>query len=335
MNRNTHAWIAVRAVGLLEEDGTVTGLVKLAKPHLTQAATGAWIPDLQDAKRGGSKTENHVLKMLPYKGDHPERFVADKKETLKRLGPAREMSSYLNKDTSLNGTWWNTPYRGNVPKPGMHLANRAMALSITGADLLLLGNAEVDGLLPGAVKFIKDVVPEARTRAEQAALFLFMLSHFVADSCMPCHCDGRWMMGYDRGLHKELEEYWMDQLPDLFKKDRLVKDDPGSDNILAEAKKADAIFGYSSKGKVPGLVDKDIWKEMINICRGSFALAGILAPEKDYPYDSRSKAKVKFANFDPPLKEITAVVLQDAVLNTAIVWKHVWEKASVKPKKAK
>jgi len=60
MKQPAHTWIAVRAVGLLLDDPDTEEFGKLLAPHVKQAAIGAWMPDLQDAKIGGSKTENHV-----------------------------------------------------------------------------------------------------------------------------------------------------------------------------------------------------------------------------------------------------------------------------------
>jgi len=65
VNQRTHSWIAVRAIALLEDEGASKNLVKLLKPHARMATVGAWIPDQVDAKRGGNKTENHVLKIEP------------------------------------------------------------------------------------------------------------------------------------------------------------------------------------------------------------------------------------------------------------------------------
>ena len=63
MKQATHAWIAIRAVGLLENDPATKGLASLLKPHVQSAAIGAWMPDLADSKLGSGDIDNHVFKM--------------------------------------------------------------------------------------------------------------------------------------------------------------------------------------------------------------------------------------------------------------------------------
>ena len=62
MDQPTHAWIAVRAIALLEDNGICTGLVNLVKPHVLGAAIGAWIPDESDSWRGGNGLQAYLAK---------------------------------------------------------------------------------------------------------------------------------------------------------------------------------------------------------------------------------------------------------------------------------
>ena len=338
MNQRTHAWIAVRTIALLEDSGQNKDLVKLLKPHAGKAAIGAWIPDLQDAKRGGGKTENHIFKIGPYKGPAVlrDRFIAEKADMLGRLGKARLMHGYLDGDASLKAAWWKKPYKGDVTKPGQHLANRAMAMSVMMQDLLLMGDSTVDKLLPGSVSFAKNIDKNARTQEEQVALYFFMLSHFVADACMPCHCDARKLASYSRGLHNKLESEWSALVGTRFDKAKLL---PASlsvspDQILQNARDVDAKFDHLSFAKaVPNLVGGDVWLEVINICRGSFAVASIIAPPAKYPYAGKKNAPFAtvFTNAQSQkFKDMSKMVMHDAVLNNAIIWRHIWTKASKK-----
>jgi hypothetical protein len=207
MNQRTHTWLAIRAVALLEDAGVASGLVSMLKPHVQNASVGAWIPDMQDTKKGSGDIDNHVFKMKPYKGQETWRFTMKKAQLLKILGAERAMSTFLREDRTLSSAWWSAPYKAD-PAPGQHLANRAMALTTTLIDLLILGDTDVARLVPGEVSFAPQLDPEARTRSEQVAMYAFMMSHFVADSCMPCHCDARPLSAYAGGVHKELEEHW-------------------------------------------------------------------------------------------------------------------------------
>jgi hypothetical protein len=341
MNQRTHAWIAVRTIALLEDSGQNKDLVTLLKPHAGKAAIGAWIPDLQDAKRAGSAIEYHVFKIEPYKGIEAlkERFITRKADMLNRLGEARLMHDYIDGDTTiLKNAWWDEPYKGDIDSPGQHLANRAMAMSVMMRDLLIMGDQTVDSLLPGEVSFAEDIDKNARTQEEQVALYFFMLSHFVADACMPCHCDARKLAGYDNGLHKELESEWSKLVGTKFDKSKLL---PASlsispDEILKESRKVDQKFDNIpfQPSAIPDLVAGDVWLELINVCRGSFAVASIIAPPDQYDYAddaARAPFKTVFGNAQSQqFKDMSRMVMHDAVLNNAIIWRHMWTKASKK-----
>lgn len=332
MNERTHAWIAIRAIALLEEEGKSANLVSLLKSHATKASVGAWIPDCVDAKRGGAGTECHVLKMAPYVGPTSDRFVVPKKELLDRIGPQREISKLLQADTSLDSWWWGTSFKGDVSKPGQHLPNRVMALSTMLKDLLIMGDETVDSLIPGRITFAEFLDDGIRTREEAAATYFFMLSHFIADICMPCHCDGRDLSDYEAGVHKEWEKAWSDVVGIEFTKDKLAAEDITPEKAISAAKKIDQKFGISFSKVVPPLKKgHDEWLESMYLCRASLGVANIVAPFKDFPYgDAQKKASYKalLRDNEPLRKKVDAAIMHDAVLNTTIIWKNIWLRVS-------
>jgi len=325
MNQPTHAWIAVRAVALLEDADS--GLAKLLAPSVQAAAIGAWIPDLTDGKRGGGQTQHHVLKMVPYDGPGKQRFVAKKADLLKRLSGSAAVKAYLEDTPLLPKAWWSQPYKAD-PGPGQHLANRAMAIATMLRDLLVIGSKDVDKLVPGAVKFLKDMDEDALTRQDQAALYFFMLSHFIADACMPCHCDGRALAGFSAGLHEELEEHWGKEVGREFNKKTLLGTGGSSKELLALARNVDEVVGLKLSKRVPDMKKgRDVWLEVVDMCRASFALNAVIAPPEKYPYNGKGKAPfAKVLEKDPDLlAAVDRVVLADAVVNTAMVWSHIWD----------
>ncbi len=335
MEERTHSWIAIRALALLEDLGTERPLVDMLKPHVGKSSVGCWIPDQVDAKRGGagSATENHVLKMEPYTRKPSERFVLRKKDLLKQTGPHRMITTFLAEDSSLGSDWWGMPFKGDVTKAGHHLPNRIMALATMMKDLLLLGDQRIDSLIPGEVRFARYMKPELRTKEEAAAMYFFMISHFVADASMPCHCDGRKLSAYSEGLHKELESHWSKKVGPAFERKNLLEEGSVPSGILQRARDKDGCFSVKwNCSAVPDLSEgNDIWLEFIYLCRASFALASIVAPYRNYTYGSDGKApfSVLFdAGSEKLLGDVDRTVLHDAVLNTAIVWKHVWGKVS-------
>lgn len=328
MNQRTHTWLAIRAIALLDDFKKPSGLIKLLKPHAKSAAIGSWIPDMKDSKKGSGDIDNHVLKMKPYKGNQKKRFIVNKKDLLKLLGNARMMHNYIKNDVTLTNSWWNKPYKAE-PQPGQHLGNRAMSLSVTLIDQLILGDPKVAKLVPGFVRFVENLDPNARTRTEEVATYFFMLSHFVADSCMPCHCDDRNLHGYRKGIHKELETHWSKKVGTYFEKRKFLKSNDSIDTILRISKQVDAKFNLKFPKKIPKIISKDIWKEMIMVCRGSFALANIITPPDKYPYGSDNKTSFKEVfrtnNGKILLQNLDSVIMHDAVLNIAMTWKDVWQ----------
>ena len=170
----------------------------------------------------------------------------------------------------------------------------------------------------------------------------FMLSHFIADVSMPCHCDARKLAAYAEGLHKELEAYWSREIETGFEKANLLKDTSNlspaearadSNKVLQQARAIDDTFDLNfGQVSVPDLrPGNDVWLEVINLCRASFAVASIIASYQQYPYDSQIRAPFEtiFGNGNRQrLKEVSQAVMHDAILNTAIVWKHIWNKVS-------
>lgn len=332
MKQRTHTWLAIRAIALLEDSKAAPGLVGLLKPHVNSVAIGSWIPDLADAKRGSGDIDNHVFKMKPYDGPNKERFIKNKQKTLRELGPARLMSRFITDwGAGLGSEWWNSAYKA-TPTPGEHLANRAMALTTTLIDQLTLGDSKVSSLIPGgAGSFARSLDPNARTRVEEVATHFFMLSHFIADSCQPLHCDARIMAGFSNGVHKELEQHWDKRVGTYFDKNRLLKTTDTAQTILKKARAVDQELGIQFEDDVPKIIAGDTWLEILSVCRGSFAISNILVSPDIIPYGSKKRTTFKTV-FEAPsvdvqlLENLDKAVLHDAVLNIAMIWKEVWAK---------
>ena len=101
MKQATHAWIAIRAAALIGDDPETAGLFSILRPHIRNAALGAWMPDLADTKLGSGDIDNHVFKMGPYSGHVEDRFVTSKTDLISALGPGRAVAAFLRDDSSL------------------------------------------------------------------------------------------------------------------------------------------------------------------------------------------------------------------------------------------
>lgn len=345
MEQRAHAWISVRAVALLEDEDKKSPLVKMLKPHIRGAAIGAWIPDKSDAKRMGNRTDNHIFKITEIKDDSG-RFVASRKELVKRLGEHREMARFLKNTDLLDDDWWDKAYKADTSSPGKHSPNRANGLAVALKDLLVLGDTEVDKLIPGDVRFIDYVDKEARTHAPAAVLSMTMLSHFLADACMPCHSDARNVGDYGypkktakelkkqhgRTLHEGWEGYWKTIIGTTFEQRNLIESKAAPEQILDSARAVDAKFGITFSNSVPTLAkETDVWLDSVNVCRAAFAIASIVSDPATYKYNKDGEYigfDEAFSQRNALLKDLNRIIMHDATLNTAIVWKHIWKAVS-------
>ncbi|MBI5525404.1 MAG: hypothetical protein HY897_03650 [Deltaproteobacteria bacterium] len=331
MKQATHAWIAVRAMGLMEEDAETAGLFAILRPHTKNAALGAWMPDLADSKLGSGDLDNHVFKMQPYAGEVEKRFVTDKKALLKTLGPARAVGAFIKEDSSLDAAWWATPYKAE-PQPCQDIPTRANAIATTLTDQLILGERPVTSRIPRKFALSSMVSPDERTRAEQLALFFFMQSHFVADACMPCHCDKRAISSFKAKLHPQWEALMEKIVGPEFDGDRVERCHDRPRELLDAARKVDERAGIKFEIPIPEPKGGDLWKDAVAVCRGSFAVASIVAPPVQFPYDGdKSRAlSVKDLKADAAAWEkferATAAIMHDAVLNVAMYWKRIWKR---------
>lgn len=329
MKQRTHTWLAIRAIALLEDSGDVPNLVKLLKPYSKTAAIGSWLPDLVDSRLGVGDIDNHIFKLKPYTGPGSDRFVKNKTKTLNSLGTHRKIKQFI-KDwgSGLDADWWNAPYKAD-PAPGQHLANKSMSLSTTLTDQLILGDPKVAALVPGEVRFAHKLAPDARPHKEQIATYFFMLSHFIADACQPCHCDARRAYGFSKGVHKQLEQHWDKLIGTYFNKKKLLETADSPHAILNTSRLVDSKVDIEFDNVVPKLKEKDTWLEVLSLCRASFAVASILIPPSTIAYSSNA-----LTSFDKVFKgdevdeallpALNAAVLHDAVLNIAVIWKAVW-----------
>jgi hypothetical protein len=327
MERKVHTWIAIRAVALLADTGEVPELVSLLKPRISSAIIGAWLPDKPATKRAHGITENHIFKMKPLQNDDPQaaRFTTTLKVLSSRLGNERSITGFLNSDKVLDSNWWSCPYKSDAP-PGRHIPNCAMGMRLTLCDILAMADTELQGLTHRSSKELQNADPKVLTAPDQAALYFMMLSHFIADASMPFHCDARPLASYGKGLHEKLEEHWAQGVNPIFGDD-LRQAGKSPDQLLDTARKA--YSNISFPGRIPVIRDgRDVWTEMVDVCRGSFALASIIVPrdEVDYGSDTTKEFDEVFDRNTRPgfLDKVTEVALHDAVLNTAMVWKDIW-----------
>lgn len=344
MDYLTHAWIAMRAIKMLEDEEQSNDLVAILKAHAPDVLPGAWLPDqTSDAIRANAASECHILKFTEFPMDNvlKDRFIVKKNEFLNGLGDQRKMPGYIRAASVLDDEWWSKAYKGDVDQPGQHVVNRAQAFSMTMLDLLVLGNKEMCDHMSRAAIAAAYVDPTAFTAEAQAVFHFFILSHLVADSCMPCHCDARPLSTSGNKLHEKIEEHWSSVVRKTYSGKCKVppRDKPTAaeirafgDCVAANVTDVDTAFGiqFAQQPQVPSLgKNNDVWLELMQVCRASFAIASIIVDYRQFKYKDTGLTLFKdvFAD-EAKWDEFSRTILHDAVLNVAMVWKHIWQRVN-------
>jgi len=323
-----HTWIALRAIGLIQDDPKTKDLARILSPWAKYSYIGCWLPDMQKFKKGHGIIGNHTFKNAPYTGNNQSRFILPKQKLLDVLDPNLALHDYISAISTLNESWWNQPYKA-IQKDGEHLPDCLSSLFDTIADMLLLGDPELDSLVPGSTGYGDYLDPACALTKEHVSTFFFMLSHYIADSFMPCHADKRKLSAFAMdGVHEGWEKHWDKLVGAYFQKNRLENTSDTSTQVIEKAKDLDAILGLTFKTPLTWPdTDNDIWETAIFWCRASFAFSCNVFPIEMYPYDSQEQPLFKEYFTDvKKLAEYDRIVLQSAVYAVASTWKQIWRK---------
>jgi len=328
MKQIGHTWIALRAIGLIQEDPKTQDLARVLAPWAKHSYIGCWLPDMSKFKKGHGIVGNHTFKNAPYRGKNQSRFVVEKKKLLKALDPNLALHQYLGSDSTLSASWWAQPYKAQQ-KEGEHLPDCLSSLFDTIADMLLLGDRELDALVPGSSGYGDYLDAACALSKEQVATFFFILSHYVADCFMPCHADKRKLAAFERGgVHEGWEKHWDRLIGPYFNKKKLKETSDTSEQILEKARELDDKLGL--KFKIPLTWpenDNDIWETAVLWCRASYAFSCDIFPVDQFPYGSRKQPLFKEYFTDASkLADYDRIVLQSAAYAVASSWKQIWRK---------
>ncbi|MCP4573703.1 MAG: hypothetical protein GY838_15195 [bacterium] len=332
MQKRTHAWIAIRALALLEEEGETDGLVSILKPRVRESAVGCWLPDDAYFKKGHGLTANHTFKIEPLQNDPAGRFILKRDDLLDHLDANTALHGFLagpETENVLTDAWWSASYKADQPN-GSHLADVLSSLYDTLMDLMLLGNEDVAALVPGEPGFHAYLRPSVTMGRGQITTFFLMMSHYVADCFMPCHCDGRKLGSFNDDIddvHHDWEWHWdRDITGTYFDKPKLSVCEDGPTAIMARAVSIDEKLDLQFPAAVAIERNDDIWEQAIHWCRASFALMSHLFPPADYPYDGDDTPSFTELFDAERQKKYDAIILQSAVYTVASIWKKVWLK---------
>ncbi|HNW51591.1 MAG TPA: hypothetical protein PKH79_10955 [Prolixibacteraceae bacterium] len=188
MKQYTHAWLAFMAMKRLQkasiaknEQKSVVSLLKWFMNNRDSVIKGSWYPDAVIKDMATS----HVLKYKPGEANQTGTFRQLPNEYhLYQIGKKNEL---YKKAYSVE--------KGNLP-------DRCESLAHSIIDNLKMQESEEKGS------------PISPTDNHVATIF-FMLSHYIADSHMPLHCDVR-QFSEGEDLHAHIEKEWDELIRDCY-----------------------------------------------------------------------------------------------------------------------
>jgi len=332
MKKYTHAWLAFMAVKRLEDKkAELAGddlqyaqrLIKWFKDHKDGVINGAWYPDelIKDM------ADTHVLKFIPADKAPPDAVIIPP-EKLKALPVEYLMFQQSKKSPVFNKPFAVADRKDNLP-------DRCESLAESVIDHLKVQRYEDKG------------EPVSPTN-NQVALWLFMLSHYVADAHVPVHCDARRFSNV-ADIHGQLEKTWDDEVKKYYCLDvpneRFFYDRAGYP-VLTDDEKAVKTYPASflkaasdelNNRKFDSAFGKDnnnVWDFMNAVCHHSYLLSYSFFPPQCGPDNVTTKNWKTLAS--PPeltLEKLSAVVLADAVDSISRVWFRIWRRYEIWNKK--
>jgi hypothetical protein len=257
-------------------------------------------------------SSSHVLKFEP---------CAEASEELRRLPKTYLIGKHGKKPPARNGNFRRADKNDNLP-------DRCESLTQSVVDHLKVQESEEKG----------SAVSPADN---QVALWLFMLSHYVADAHVPFHCDSR-QFSKGAGIHGKMEKEWDEEVRKFYmvdeKNERFFYDPRGyplmePDKIqeyessylkevedeLSERKYTESADGFFGTG------NGNVRDFMGAICQHSYLLSYCFLPEQ-YKHtnikpkdDWKSLGNLRF-------EELSLAVLADAIDSIARVWFRAWRR---------
>lgn len=332
MKKYTHAWLAFMAIKRLEDKkqelpGTdreyAESLIGWFKNHKDGVIRGAWYPDelIKDM------ADKHVLKFAP----------SDKAPQGAKLIPA-EGRKLLPAEYLLFKYGQASPVKPQafcVVDEKDNLPDRCESIAESVIDHLKVQENEDKG---------SPVSPTDN----QVALWLFMLSHYVADAHVPVHCDSR-QFSEGKNIHGQMEKVWDDEVNKYYhiddKYERFFYDTDGypvpacdfNSDKTYQTSFLRAVADELSKREFDvdfGKNNNNVWDFMNAICHHSYLLAYSFFPPEYGPDNITLKNWDKLAS--PPelsLKKLSTAVLADAIDSISRVWFRIWRRYEIWEKK--
>jgi len=332
MKKFSHAWLACMAIKRLDDkkqDMNMTdqkhaqSLILWFMNHKDKVMQGAWFPDelIKDM------ADNHVLKFAPI-DKAPKNTVSIPPEKREKLPPEYLIFKY-GKESPVVGQAFN------VVDPKDNLPDRCESLAEAVIDQLKVQDYEEKG---------SPVSP----MDNQVALWLFMLSHYVADAHVPVHCDSR-KFSEGENIHGKLEGVWDDEIKKYYRlnkqENRFLYDTSGYPATYKDLN-SDQNYQQSFLKSVAdelnarkyscafGKDNNNVWDFMNAVCHNSYLISYRFFPPQ-YGPDNVTAKNWKGLAPDFSLNQLSTAVLADAIDSISRVWFRVWRRYEIWERKKK
>jgi hypothetical protein len=323
MKQFTHAWLAFMATKRLEDAAFppalspkfkpadrlyADGLINWFKSNKDGVIRGAWYPDSLIKDNGSS----HVLKFEP---------CDETSEELRRLPNTYLIYEHGRESPLRHSNFRRADKNDNLP-------DRCEALTQSAVDHLKVQESEERG---------SAVSPTDN----QVALWLFMLSHYVADAHVPFHCDSR-QFSEGADIHGKMEREWDKEVQKFYKLDHKNERffyDPRGYPLMEPGKERKYESSYLKK--VEDALSRRVYMESVDgsfgtgnrnvrefmgaICQYSYLLSYYFVPKQ---YDHTNiKPKDDWKSLGGlSFEELSVAVLADAIDSIARVWLRAWRR---------
>lgn len=182
----------------------------------------------------------------------------------------------------------------------------------------------------------------------QVSLWLFMLSHYVADAHVPVHCDAR-QFSSGEDIHAEMEKTWDDEVKKYYcidKPNERFFYDRGGYPALEENEKTITLYQSSvlkavqdelSRRKFDssfGKGNNNVWDFMNAVCHNSYLISYSFFPPQYSPENvTRENWKSLASPPELTLEKLSVAVLADALDSISRVWFRIWRRYEIWNKK--
>jgi hypothetical protein len=324
MKQYTHAWLALKAVGLLESyqgllkpphDKDLKEFLDFINFYPATFVRGAWFPDMviKDNVLGG-----HTWKYFldPINGRVEQRRPPAHNQCLAHV------AGDLNQKVSLDLAHSSLP-------------DRCEALGQMIRDTILITNYARSG----------DVVAFNNS---QVALSFLMLAHYVCDAHVPVHCDRR-DFDIPSQIHPDLEAFWEGEVKKYYKISKngqeFVTDENGSlelatdletyknsilyqcDQILAQTRWQAAASADKNWNAYLGKGNNNFWDYEVSVCLVSFFTSLCMFPQNPPPGVDYNTLKIMESSpFKESVLAFSPKILADAINSVALIWLASWER---------